>query len=188
MPSIARSASCTPEVIRFRRPPADARAGRSAPWPCCEGSRRPLIVAGGGVLYSQACEALARFAEQPRHSGGRDPGGKSSLPWDHPLNLGAIGVTGRPPPTRWRARPIWCWPSAPACRTSPPARTACSRRPNSEPQRAAAGRGKCRWHSLVADAGRAAVADRRSGRLAGRCGLDRARATGRCAWVARVTS
>jgi 3D-(3,5/4)-trihydroxycyclohexane-1,2-dione acylhydrolase (decyclizing) len=53
-------------------------------------------VAGGGVLYSEATKALARFAEQTGIPVGETQAGKSSLPFDHPLNLGAIGVTGTP--------------------------------------------------------------------------------------------
>ena len=55
---------------------------------------RPLIIAGGGVIYSEAGEALARFAEQTGIPVGETQGGKGSLPYDHPQNLGAIGVTG----------------------------------------------------------------------------------------------
>ncbi|MEO0003929.1 MAG: hypothetical protein RLZZ22_1621, partial [Pseudomonadota bacterium] len=57
-------------------------------------AKRPLIVAGGGVLYSQAWAALRAFAEAHGVPVVESHGGKSSLPWDHPLNLGAIGVDG----------------------------------------------------------------------------------------------
>ncbi|MFB3826129.1 MAG: 3D-(3,5/4)-trihydroxycyclohexane-1,2-dione acylhydrolase (decyclizing) [Bryobacteraceae bacterium] len=60
------------------------------------GARRPLIVAGGGVLYSEACEALAAFAARTGIPVGETQAGKGSLPFDHPQNLGAIGVTGTP--------------------------------------------------------------------------------------------
>jgi 3D-(3,5/4)-trihydroxycyclohexane-1,2-dione acylhydrolase (decyclizing) len=53
-----------------------------------------LIVAGGGVLYSEASAALARFAEQTGIPIGETQAGKGSLPYDHPQNLGAIGATG----------------------------------------------------------------------------------------------
>jgi 3D-(3,5/4)-trihydroxycyclohexane-1,2-dione acylhydrolase (decyclizing) len=59
-------------------------------------ARRPLIVAGGGVLYSEATEALAKFADQTGTPVGETMAGKGSLPFDHPRNLGAIGVTGTP--------------------------------------------------------------------------------------------
>ena len=57
-------------------------------------SQRPLIIAGGGVLYSEAAEALRRFAEQTRIPVAETQAGKSSMPWDHSLAMGAIGVTG----------------------------------------------------------------------------------------------
>jgi 3D-(3,5/4)-trihydroxycyclohexane-1,2-dione acylhydrolase (decyclizing) len=57
-------------------------------------SRRPLIVAGGGVLYSEATEALARFVEQAGIPVGETQAGKGSLPYHHPQNAGAIGATG----------------------------------------------------------------------------------------------
>ncbi|MGA2197307.1 MAG: 3D-(3,5/4)-trihydroxycyclohexane-1,2-dione acylhydrolase (decyclizing) [Bryobacteraceae bacterium] len=59
-------------------------------------ARRPLIVAGGGVIYSEAGEALARFAAQTGIPVGETQAGKGSLEFDHPQNLGAIGVTGTP--------------------------------------------------------------------------------------------
>jgi 3D-(3,5/4)-trihydroxycyclohexane-1,2-dione acylhydrolase (decyclizing) len=57
-------------------------------------SRRPLIVAGGGVLFSQASEALARFVSQTGIPVGETQAGKGSLPYNHPQNMGAIGATG----------------------------------------------------------------------------------------------
>ncbi len=57
-------------------------------------SWRPLIVAGGGVLYSQASAALARFVEQTGIPVGETQAGKGSLSYHHPQNMGAIGATG----------------------------------------------------------------------------------------------
>ncbi|MDQ7080399.1 MAG: 3D-(3,5/4)-trihydroxycyclohexane-1,2-dione acylhydrolase (decyclizing) [Paracoccaceae bacterium] len=57
-------------------------------------AERPLIIAGGGVHYSDACAALKAFAEAHDIPVAETQAGKSALPWDHPLNLGAIGVTG----------------------------------------------------------------------------------------------
>ena len=57
-------------------------------------SRKPLIVAGGGVLYSEADLLLARFVEQTGIPVGETQAGKGSLPYDHPQNMGAIGATG----------------------------------------------------------------------------------------------
>src|SRR5207245_11607131 len=58
------------------------------------GSKRPLIVAGGGVMYSEATETLRRFAEQTGIPVGETFAGRGSLPYDHPLSLGAVGATG----------------------------------------------------------------------------------------------
>jgi 3D-(3,5/4)-trihydroxycyclohexane-1,2-dione acylhydrolase (decyclizing) len=57
-------------------------------------ARQPLIVAGGGVKYSEAIEALHAFVEQTGIPVGETMAGKGSLRFDHPLCLGAIGVTG----------------------------------------------------------------------------------------------
>jgi 3D-(3,5/4)-trihydroxycyclohexane-1,2-dione acylhydrolase (decyclizing) len=59
-------------------------------------SRQPLIVAGGGVHYSEAHDALRAFAETLGVPVCETQAGKGSLPYDHPLNLGAVGVTGTP--------------------------------------------------------------------------------------------
>jgi 3D-(3,5/4)-trihydroxycyclohexane-1,2-dione acylhydrolase (decyclizing) len=55
---------------------------------------RPMIVAGGGVIYSDACGKLKEFVDQTGIPVGETMAGKGSLRFDHPLNLGAIGVTG----------------------------------------------------------------------------------------------
>lgn len=57
-------------------------------------AKRPMIVAGGGVHYSDATAELAAFAEAHNIPVAETQAGKSALPWDHPLNLGPIGVTG----------------------------------------------------------------------------------------------
>jgi 3D-(3,5/4)-trihydroxycyclohexane-1,2-dione acylhydrolase (decyclizing) len=56
----------------------------------------PVIIAGGGALYSGACEALRGFAERHGVPVCETQAGKSSLSWDHPLQLGSVGVTGSP--------------------------------------------------------------------------------------------
>ena len=58
------------------------------------GSRRPMIVAGGGVIYSEATEALRRLADQTGIPVGETQAGKGSMPYDHPCSLGAVGATG----------------------------------------------------------------------------------------------
>ena len=59
-------------------------------------SKKPLIVAGGGVLYSEASEALSKFAAATGIPICETQAGKGSLPFDHPQQLGAVGVTGTP--------------------------------------------------------------------------------------------
>ena len=59
-------------------------------------AKRPMIVAGGGVIYSDASAALARLASRTGIPVGETQAGKGSLPFDHAQNLGAIGVTGTP--------------------------------------------------------------------------------------------
>ncbi|EFH83364.1 3D-(3,5/4)-trihydroxycyclohexane-1,2-dione acylhydrolase (decyclizing) [Ktedonobacter racemifer] len=57
-------------------------------------SERPLIIAGGGVIYAGATELLGDFVESSGIPVGETMAGKGALRHDHPLNLGAIGVTG----------------------------------------------------------------------------------------------
>lgn len=84
-----------PELIRLRRPEPD-QAELERALATLRAAKRPLIVAGGGVLYSGASDALAAFAQAAGVPVAESQAGKSSLAWDHPLNLGAIGVTGSP--------------------------------------------------------------------------------------------
>jgi 3D-(3,5/4)-trihydroxycyclohexane-1,2-dione acylhydrolase (decyclizing) len=57
-------------------------------------AKAPLIVAGGGVLYSRAESALAEFAERTGIAVAETQAGKGALEWDHSCALGSIGVTG----------------------------------------------------------------------------------------------
>ena len=57
-------------------------------------SRQPLIIAGGGVHYSCAAGTLADFARRWRIPVAETQAGKGALSWDHPCNVGAMGVTG----------------------------------------------------------------------------------------------
>jgi 3D-(3,5/4)-trihydroxycyclohexane-1,2-dione acylhydrolase (decyclizing) len=63
---------------------------------CIRAAKNPLIVAGGGVVYSQASEALAQFAQSTGIPVCETQAGKGSLAFDHPQQLGAVGVTGTP--------------------------------------------------------------------------------------------
>ena len=60
-------------------------------------AKRPVVVAGGGVHYSGATDALVAFAEAHNVPVAETQAGKSALPWHHVLNLGPIGVTGGEP-------------------------------------------------------------------------------------------
>jgi len=60
------------------------------------GARRPLIVAGGGVIYSEAGDALRRFAEATGIGVSDTQAGKGALAWDHPCAVGGVGATGSP--------------------------------------------------------------------------------------------
>ena len=57
-------------------------------------SKRPFIVAGGGVIYSDAHDALQTFVEQTKIPVGTSQAGVGSLNWDHPQLLGSVGATG----------------------------------------------------------------------------------------------
>jgi len=57
-------------------------------------AEKPLIVAGGGVIYSDASDALAAFCEKTGIPVGQSQAGKGALPYDHPQSVGAIGSTG----------------------------------------------------------------------------------------------
>lgn len=75
-----------------RNRPDAAQLRRAAEW--IRASQRPLIIAGGGVHYSEAFDALRRFVEQTGIPVSETQAGKGSLVYDHPLNLGGVGVTG----------------------------------------------------------------------------------------------
>ena len=80
-------------VWSIRRPRADeTELARAASM--LKRAKQPIIVAGGGVLYSGASETLAAFAWRHGIPVCETQAGKSSLPDEHMLNMGAIGVTG----------------------------------------------------------------------------------------------
>jgi 3D-(3,5/4)-trihydroxycyclohexane-1,2-dione acylhydrolase (decyclizing) len=75
-----------------RARPDKTQLGRAAE--ALRGSSKPLIVAGGGVIYSEATEQLAHFAEVTGIPVAETQAGKGAMRYDHPLALGAMGVTG----------------------------------------------------------------------------------------------
>ncbi len=80
-------------VWHVPRPAGDPAAlARSAA--AVRAAERPLVVAGGGIKYSEATDALREFAEATGIPVAETQAGKGSLPYDHPLALGAVGSTG----------------------------------------------------------------------------------------------
>ena len=80
-------------VWLIRRPEPDAVSFARAV-EAIRSSRKPFLVAGGGVLFSEASEALAKFCAATGIPEGETQAGKGSLPWDHPQSTGAVGATG----------------------------------------------------------------------------------------------
>ena len=77
----------------IRRPAPDAgELARAVA--ALKAAKNPVIVAGGGVHYAEACDTLRAFAETHNIPVVETQAGKSALPWDHALNFGAVGVTG----------------------------------------------------------------------------------------------
>jgi 3D-(3,5/4)-trihydroxycyclohexane-1,2-dione acylhydrolase (decyclizing) len=82
-------------VWHIARPMADRTLlARAIEW--IGAAKKPFIITGGGVIYSEASESLARLVEQTGIPVGETMAGKGALPWDHPQNLEAVGVTGTP--------------------------------------------------------------------------------------------
>jgi 3D-(3,5/4)-trihydroxycyclohexane-1,2-dione acylhydrolase (decyclizing) len=82
----------------YRRPPAPDALARAAD--LVRTARRPLVVAGGGVVYAEATGALRAFAEATGIPVGETQAGRGALPSSHPSALGAIGATGTPAANR----------------------------------------------------------------------------------------
>lgn len=82
-----------PKVWLIRRQRADLEE-QIALMEALEASKNPVILAGGGVHFSDAQAQLQSFAEHFQIPVVETQAGKSSLPWDHPLNFGPVGVTG----------------------------------------------------------------------------------------------
>ncbi|MGN6872197.1 MAG: 3D-(3,5/4)-trihydroxycyclohexane-1,2-dione acylhydrolase (decyclizing) [Solirubrobacteraceae bacterium] len=76
----------------YRQPPAPEALARAVE--LIRAARRPLIVAGGGVVYSEATAALRQFVEATGIPVGETMAGRGALVSEHPLSLGAIGATG----------------------------------------------------------------------------------------------
>ena len=80
-------------VWHVRRPPPEPSQLRAAA-ELVRGAERPLLVSGGGTIYSGATDALRALAESTGTPVAETQAGKGSLPFGHPLSLGGIGATG----------------------------------------------------------------------------------------------
>jgi len=76
----------------YRQPAAPEALHRAVE--LIRGARRPLIVAGGGLIYSEAVAALRAFVDATGIPVGETMAGRGALVSDHALSLGAIGATG----------------------------------------------------------------------------------------------
>jgi 3D-(3,5/4)-trihydroxycyclohexane-1,2-dione acylhydrolase (decyclizing) len=82
-----------PRAWTIPRPRGDAAAIARAV-EAIRSAKSPLIIAGGGLLYSDAAEALRQFVEATGIAVAETQAGKSAIAWDHPFALGGLGVTG----------------------------------------------------------------------------------------------
>lgn len=82
-------------VWRIARPRPDAAILKEAA-DMIKASKKPLIIAGGGVIYSEATDALKTLIDITGIPVSETFAGKGSIPYNHPSNLGAVGVTGTP--------------------------------------------------------------------------------------------
>lgn len=82
-----------PRVWRIRRPPPEPEMVAEVA-NLVRQAKRPLIISGGGTLYSEAYRELAVFAERFGIPVAESQGGKGALPWNHPMNVGAVGANG----------------------------------------------------------------------------------------------
>jgi len=80
------------EWVLRRQPPAETELTQATR--AIKQAKQPIIISGGGVLYSGAEDSLTKFAERHGVPVVETQAGKSALPSNHPLNLGAVGVTG----------------------------------------------------------------------------------------------
>ncbi|QND24605.1 3D-(3,5/4)-trihydroxycyclohexane-1,2-dione acylhydrolase (decyclizing) (plasmid) [Rhizobium leguminosarum bv. viciae] len=82
-----------PKVWRIRRPEPDPREVADLA-DAIRAARKPVIISGGGVIYSEAEAELAAFAEKHHIPFVETQAGKGANSWEHPLNFGSPGVTG----------------------------------------------------------------------------------------------
>lgn len=83
----------TKRVWYVRRPPAEAEAIERAA-ALIRAAKRPMVIAGGGVIYSEASEELREFASLTRIPVADTQAGKGAINFDHPQSIGGVGSTG----------------------------------------------------------------------------------------------
>ena len=81
------------KVYTLRRPQADERELNIATQIILD-SKKPVLISGGGVHYSLATKELDKFVSALQIPVGETQSGKGALPWEHPMNVGSVGVTG----------------------------------------------------------------------------------------------
>ncbi|MFN3265980.1 MAG: 3D-(3,5/4)-trihydroxycyclohexane-1,2-dione acylhydrolase (decyclizing) [Deinococcales bacterium] len=82
-----------PRVWRIRRPVPEPEVIAQVA-KLLKKAKRPLIIAGGGVMYSEANAVLAEFSAKYGIPVCESQAGKGAIPWDHPMNVGAVGSSG----------------------------------------------------------------------------------------------
>ena len=81
-------------VWRVRRPVPEAAEVADAAVDSSRAAKRPLIVVGGGAIYSEATAELDAFATRFGIPVVETQAGKGALPWNHPMNAGPAGTNG----------------------------------------------------------------------------------------------
>jgi len=81
------------QIHRIRRPPPDAVELEDA-IAAIQGARKPLVIAGGGVLYAQAEVAVLQLCAERGIPVAETQAGRSAIPTSNPLSMGGIGVSG----------------------------------------------------------------------------------------------
>ena len=75
-----------------RKVPADRALEEAAQM--IKNAKKPMMIVGGGVTYSESYKSALDFAEKYNIPIGETQAGKGQIPWNHPLNMGGCGVTG----------------------------------------------------------------------------------------------
>lgn len=75
-----------------RKVPSDRAISEAAEM--IKNAKHPMIIVGGGVTYSESAKAVLDLAQKHNIPIGETQAGKGQIPWDEPLNMGGVGVTG----------------------------------------------------------------------------------------------